>query len=317
MIEELDPVIEKALLQICGKYHLPVVIHGKLDGTTPDAGENSVDSAAVILGDYLGLPKPQPPAYAPPEKLPVRPPVLCAGCPHRASFYAVKQAMKGRKAVFAGDIGCYTLGNALPLEMTDTCLCMGAGITIAQGIGRVEPDTVCFAFIGDSTFFHTGIAGIVNAVYNDANIVAVILDNSTTAMTGQQPGPSTGFNAMGEVAQKIDIESVLRGLGVKDVQTVDPFDTPAAEAAARHAAEVKGVSAIIYRAPCIAVSRAKPPLAVDREKCVGCKKCIRELGCPAIVKDGGKAKIDVALCYGCELCVPVCPVGAIGGKKNA
>ena len=150
--------------------------------------------------------------------------MLCAGCPHRASFYAVKKAMKGRKAVFAGDIGCYTLGNAKPLDMVDTCLCMGAGITIAQGIKRAEPDTVCFSFTGDSTFFHTGIVGIVNAVYNGTKMVSVILDNSTTAMTGHQPNPNTGKRASGEVAEVVSIEKVLEAIGVKYIRTVNPFE---------------------------------------------------------------------------------------------
>ncbi len=155
------------------------------------------------------------PSLPPPPALPVRPPVLCAGCPHRASFYAVKQAMKGQDAVFTGDIGCYTLGNAKPLDMVDTCLCMGAGITIAQGLSRMEPDKKQIAFIGDSTFFHTGIAGILNAAYNETDITVVILDNSTTAMTGHQPHPGTGQTMMGDISEKIDIEALVKACGVK------------------------------------------------------------------------------------------------------
>ena len=149
--------------------------------------------------------------------------MLCAGCPHRASFYAVKKAMKGQKAVFTGDIGCYTLGNAKPLNMVDTCLCMGASVSVAQGIKRVEPDTRLFAFIGDSTFFHTGIPGVINAVYNQTDIVLVVLDNSTTAMTGHQPHPGTAKTMMGNVSEKIDIEGLLKSIGVKWVQKINPL----------------------------------------------------------------------------------------------
>ena len=266
----------------------------------------------------MGLPAPET-ISQPDIPLPVRPPTLCAGCPHRASFYAVKLAMKGRKAVFAGDIGCYTLGNAMPLDMTDTCLCMGAGITIAQGIKHAEPDTVCFSFTGDSTFFHTGLPGIANAVYNGVKMTAVILDNSTTAMTGHQPNPSTGKRAAGEVAEKIDIERVLLAMGVKCVKTVDPLKLDEAVEAVKEAADTDGVSAVIFRSPCIAVVKPLPVLAVDSDKCINCKKCIREIGCPAIVKDDGKVKIDKTLCYGCGLCSYICPVKAIGvkeGEKN-
>ncbi|MBR5088013.1 MAG: indolepyruvate ferredoxin oxidoreductase subunit alpha, partial [Ruminiclostridium sp.] len=189
-IEELDPVIERELTYICGKRGLNVKIRGKLTHDVKNAGENTCGSVAADIARFMGWELPQAPEAEKPPVLPVRPPVLCAGCPHRASFFAVKQAMKGKKAVFCGDIGCYTLGNAMPLDMVDTCLCMGAGVNITQGIGHIEPDTTCFAFVGDSTFFASAITGAVNAVYNQANMTLVILDNSTTAMTGHQPGPN-------------------------------------------------------------------------------------------------------------------------------
>ena len=317
VLEELDPVIERALISVCGKYNLNVKIHGKGDRCVARAGELSVEAACEAIAKLTGKEIPASAVDLPemPE-LPVRPPVLCAGCPHRASFYAVKKAMKGKKAMFAGDIGCYTLGNAAPLNMSDTCLCMGAGITVAQGIGHVQKDMITFSFTGDSTFFHTGIPGIVNAVYNGARMVAVILDNSTTAMTGQQPNPSTGFAANGEVAQKISIEKVLESLGVKDIQIVDPLDHTAAVAAVKHAADVDGVSAIIFRAPCIAVAKPKKPLVIDQNKCIGCRICVKEIGCPAIVNaEGGKVRVDASLCVGCGLCAGLCPKKAIGGAE--
>ncbi len=199
-LEELDPVIEQELTRICGKYHLPVRIRGKLTGDTAGSGENTPDRICADLRNFLGLPpRPAPNLPAPPA-LPARPPVLCAGCPHRASFYAVKKAMEGKKTLFCGDIGCYTLGNAMPLDMTDTCLCMGAGLNMAQGVWRVEPDRTCFAFVGDSTFFASAVTGVINAVYNQADMVLVVLDNSTTAMTGHQPHPGTGKSITGEIA---------------------------------------------------------------------------------------------------------------------
>ena len=308
--EELDPVIEKELAYVCHENELDVKIKGKLSGNTKRAGENSVSDAIKVISDFLDLPTPYIPE-TPDIPLPVRPPTLCAGCPHRASFYAVKKAMEGKKAVFSGDIGCYTLGNAKPLDMTDTCLCMGAGITIAQGIKHAEPDTICFSFTGDSTFFHTGMVGIANAVYNGVNMVAVILDNSTTAMTGHQPNPNTGKRASGEVAEVISIENVLTALGVKSVKVVNPFDLETAKKAVIEAANEPSVSAIIFRAPCIVLFKPENISSVDNSKCIGCKKCIRELGCPAIIKNGNKVAIDENLCYGCSLCEKVCPVGAI------
>ncbi|AFM39480.1 indolepyruvate ferredoxin oxidoreductase, alpha subunit [Desulfosporosinus acidiphilus SJ4] len=320
VVEELDPVIEKELIYLCGKYHLPVKINGKLTQHIPKAGENSVESVTAAVGEFLNVPPTMAASLVtPPENipvLPIRPPVLCAGCPHRASFYAVKQAMKGRKAVFSGDIGCYTLGNAKPLEMVDTCLCMGAGITIAQGLHRAEPDTVNFAFIGDSTFFHTGIPGVINAVYNETDIVLIILDNSTTAMTGHQPHPGTGKTMMGNISEKISITEVLKALGVNYLVTMDPFDLKASIAAVKEASSNKGVSAIIFKSPCIAVTEPAPLYTVDPDKCTGCRLCIKELGCPAIVKEKDKVHIESSLCYGCSICAQVCPFKAIGGANE-
>lgn len=322
-IEELDPVLEKALLLLCGKHHLPVEIKGKLTGHVACAGENTVASVCDVLEAFLEVPAGTleghqaglcagGPEFAPAPDLPVRPPVLCAGCSHRASFYAVKRAMEGREAVFCGDIGCYTLGNAKPLDMVDTCLCMGAGITVAQGLSKIEPDKTYFAFAGDSTFFASGIMGIVNAVYNQANIIVAILDNSTTAMTGHQPHPGTGKTMMGQVVDQIDITQVLHGIGVKEVETVNPLDLEASIALVRKMADKKGVKAIIFKYPCAALSRQKPPaLAVNPDLCVKCQECIKEIGCPALVLKDIQVTIDPALCTGCGLCAQVCSVHAI------
>lgn len=313
-LEELDPVIEDALTRLCGKHHLPVRILGKHTGHVPVAGELSVESVRAAMAAFLGREEHKAAASAPLEgKLPVRPPVLCAGCPHRGSFYAVKQAMKGQKAVFCGDIGCYTLGNAAPLNMVDTCLCMGAGVTMAQGIARMEKDATAFAFIGDSTFFHTGIPGVVNAIYNGADEVIVVLDNSTTAMTGRQPHPGTGATMMGGQSAPMSIPKVLEGLGVP-VWRASAFDLQAAKAAIAQAAALRGrVRAVVLEGPCVSLVKGAKPLTVDREACLGCRRCVRELGCPALFMQEGKAQIDASLCTGCTLCQQVCPVNCLKG----
>ncbi len=347
-VEELDPVIERALVATCGRRGLTVKICGKLTGDIQPSGENTVESVGRALDGFLGrevsdesevlgispraVPhEPDEPVARPceedclstencpaPPTLPIRPPVLCAGCPHRASFYAVKKAMRGRKTLFCGDIGCYTLGNAKPLDMVDTCLCMGAGINIAQGVTHVEPDTAAFAFVGDSTFFASGITGVVNAFYNQANMTLVVLDNSTTAMTGHQPHPGTGRTMMGQVVEKVSIERVLLAIGLTTVETVDPLDHERAVETVRRVADEPGVKAIIFRSPCVVLAKPQTTSAVDAEKCVGCQRCVRELGCPALVPDAttGKVRIDAAQCTGCTLCEQICPTHAITGGER-
>lgn len=316
-LEELDPVIEQELVYLCGKYHLPTRIRGKLTEDVALAGENSCNSVAADLAAFLGWQPPEQNAADQPPELPVRPPVLCAGCPHRASFFAVKEAMKGKKSVFCGDIGCYTLGNAMPLDMVDTCLCMGAGVNMTQGIGKIEPDTTCFAFVGDSTFFASAITGMVNAVYNQANMTLVVLDNSTTAMTGHQPHPGTGKTMMGQVVDKVSIEDTLHGIGVKTVETVNPLHLQEAIDCVKRVAVQDGVKAIIFKSPCAVLIKSGKPAQIEESKCIQCKKCIRTLGCPAIMLQDGKVQIEQALCTGCGLCAQVCPTAAIGGACHA
>lgn len=310
--------MERELLQLCGKEKIQTTIRGKLTKDVQIAGENTVASVKKvlkkILEKYMKIENEEEAEREEAPVLPTRPPVLCAGCPHRASFYAVKQAMKGKKAVFTGDIGCYTLGNAAPLGMVDTCLCMGAGVTMAQGLHRAEPDGIHIAFIGDATFFHTGITGVVNAVYNQTKMVLVVLDNSTTAMTGHQPHPGTGMTMMGDVAEKISIPKILEAIGVKSVVTVDPLNLKGAISAVQEAAECEGVSAVIFKAPCVAVAKATKKCKVEEDICIGCQKCLKEIGCPALQKIGKKVVIDQGLCNGCGLCTEICPVHAIGGE---
>ncbi len=310
--EELSPYIENQLLKTAGKYHLPVKILGKATGNGVLAGENSSDYAAEVISQFLGETLPEKLDISDIPELPVRPPVLCAGCPHRASFYAVKKAMAGRKTFYCGDIGCYTLGNAMPLDMCDTCLCMGAGITMAQGFNHLEKDGVAFSFVGDSTFFASGMTGVVNAVYNEADMILCVLDNSTTAMTGHQPHPGTGKNMMGDIIEKVDIVKILEGIGLKKIITVDPLDLEASVSAVKECADTPGVKAIIFKSPCIALFRPTKRVVIS-DKCIQCKKCIREIGCPAIVIENGKVAIDKSLCTGCGLCGQICPVNAIGG----
>lgn len=329
-VEELDPVLETELLVLCGRHHLPVNIKGKLTGNVQPAGENSVESVRAALESWLGDPyieylhslegdEPEAPSLPVPP-LPIRPPVLCAGCPHRASFYAVKRAVEslneGREGdpiegVYCGDIGCYTLGNAKPLDMVDTCLCMGAGITMAQGLSRVEPDKRYFSFVGDSTFFASGITGIVNAVYNQANLTVCVLDNSTTAMTGHQPHPGTGHTMMGQVVDKVSIEKVLEAVGVMKIVTVDPLDLELAVNTVKEVSGLDGVKAVIFKSPCIAVVKPTKRCRIDPDRCVHCRTCITEIGCPALVLDDGQVKIESGLCTGCGLCGRICSVGAI------
>lgn len=315
-LEELSPFIEEQVLKIIGKHGLQIRVSGKLDGKVPHSGENSSNQVAAILSDFLGTEKlsggfdiSDAPA------LPMRPPVLCAGCPHRASFYAVKQAMRGKKAYFCGDIGCYTLGNAMPLDMVDTCLCMGAGITMAQGFHWIDGEGTCFGFVGDSTFFASGMTGVVNAVYNNADMILCVLDNSTTAMTGHQPHPGIGRNMMGQIVDKVDIKKVLEGIGVHKVITVNPLNLKESIDAVNECEKLPGVKAIIFKSPCIAISKPDKKLAIS-EKCIQCKKCIREIGCPALITVDGKVTIDESLCTGCGLCSQICPVSAIGGGCN-
>ena len=312
--EELSPYIEESLLKLAGKHHLDINVRGKLTGDVPPSGENDADSARQIISRFLGFAQDEKSVdYSDAPQPPARPPVLCAGCPHRASFYAVKRAMKGKKAYFCGDIGCYTLGNAMPLDMVDTCLCMGAGITMAQGFNHMDSDATAISFTGDSTFFASGMTGVVNAVYNAADMIVCVLDNSTTAMTGHQPHPGTGRNMMAAPVEKVSIEKILLAAGVKKVITVDPLDLDAAVEAVKECAKLKGVKAIIFKSPCIAIEKSNKKMRVDNQKCVGCLRCIKEIGCPALSVTDGKAVIDENLCTGCGLCSKLCAVGAIGG----
>jgi indolepyruvate ferredoxin oxidoreductase alpha subunit len=329
VLEELDPVIEKELVYLAGLRRLPVNVRGKLSGDMPNAGENKpgvIESAIQLFlsGSSINTDNTNADNAAAPPPLPVRPPVLCAGCPHRGSFFAVKEAVRqfagGRKAVYSGDIGCYTLGNAPPLDMTDTCLCMGAGISMAQGINRAEPSALNFAFIGDSTFFHTGIPGVANAVYNSANIIIVILDNGTTAMTGSQPHPGTGKTADGSPASAISIACVLEALGVKHIVKANPFDIKSAKEAAVSLFDKSGVRAVIFEGPCAMLGKTVAgagPLAVDGQKCTRCKLCITRLGCPALSLTGEYVRIDPVTCTGCKVCASVCPSRAITAAGSA
>lgn len=350
VIEELDFVIEDALARFAGRTHAAFNVHGKLTGEAKNRGENNVDDIVARIEKFLGL-SGRLRRYRRdlleqgeiqlgveyPDELPVRPPVLCPGCPHRGSFYAIKQALGKTPAVMCGDIGCYTLGNAKPLDAVDTCLCMGAGITMAQGLAAVDPSKKAIAYVGDSTFFASGMTGLANAAYNGHDITVMVLDNATTAMTGTQPHPGTGQTLMGPKSTPLSIERVLNANGFTHVYHANPLDKDGSIVAAKAAIAYEGPSAVIFEAPCIQLSKPNTPVFVDADVCTGCKKCITSIGCPAIAfnakaegpksKDRGQAVIDKTLCNGCDLCTQVCPfhailtplerTGEVGGAKGS
>ena len=326
VIEELDGVLEDELLRLAGLRHLGYNVHGRVTDEVRAAGENDVDNLAASLACYLGVPNcgPDEPAVlyeSETDPLPVRPPVLCPGCPHRGSFYAVKRALGKTPATYCGDIGCYTLGNAKPLDAVDTCLCMGAGITMAQGLSLVDRGKKALAFIGDSTFFASGMTGVANAVYNQHDITIIVLDNATTAMTGAQPHPGTGQTLMGPKSEPLSIAATLETLGVKCIETANPLHLEESIAAVQKAVSFEGPSAVIFVEPCIQLKKPLPAVVIDTEKCTGCKKCITEIGCPGIGFDKalqgpksaarGQAFVNAGLCNGCGLCVQICPSSAI------
>ncbi len=297
VIEELDGIIEAH----CESLGLDVI--GK-ELFSP-IGEYSQGSIRAAFG--LEAPK----STALDEALPMRPPMMCAGCPHRGIYYTLAK----NKVTVIGDIGCYTLGAQPPLSAVDSTLCMGASVSGVHGFNLAQGESAekkTVAVIGVSTFMHSGMTGLVNIAYNASNSTVIILDNSITGMTGHQQNPTTGYNIKGDPAAKVDLEALCRALGIARVRVVDPYDLAACDAAIKEELAAEEPSVIISRRPCVLLKSVKtaPPLHVNEDKCKKCKRCAT-LGCPAISIKGGKASIDATLCVGCEVCVSLCKFDAI------
>lgn len=297
VIEELDPIIEnhcKAIgVNVSGKELLPLL------------GEFSQN----MIAEKLGLPKKETCRFD--EPLPMRPPAMCSGCPHRGVFYTLHK----NKCTVLGDIGCYTLGAVAPLSAMQMTLCMGASVSATHGFNKAlgaaaEGSTV--AVIGDSTFMHSGMTGLANIAYNQSNSTVIILDNSITGMTGHQQNPTTGYNIKGDPAGKIDLESLCRSMGFGRVRVVDPYDLKAVDTVLKEELAAQEPSVIISRRPCVLLKYVKtnPPLKVEADKCRGCKACMK-LGCPSISFKDGKAHVDNTLCTGCGVCRQLCHFDAL------
>lgn len=297
VIEELDPIIENHVRS------LGIEVIGK-ELFSP-LGEFSQATVAAAFG------KEKPASVTANSEIPNRPPMMCAGCPHRGMFYTLAK----KKITVLGDIGCYTLGAVPPLSALDSTLCMGASVSGLHGFNAArgaETENKSVAVIGDSTFMHSGMTGLVNISYNATNSTVIILDNSITGMTGHQQNPTTGFNIKGDPAAKVDLEALCRSLGINRVRVVDPYDLKACETAVTEELAAEEPSVIISRRPCVLLKsvKPKPALTVNADKCRTCKKCMG-LGCPAISLKDGKAKIDNTLCVGCGVCKQLCAFDAI------
>ncbi len=300
VVEELDPIIEnhvKSLgIEVQGKELLPI------------CDEFSQNLIAKAFGKEVQA------GYKVEDEIPGRPPVMCAGCPHRGLFFTLKQ----NKCTVLGDIGCYTLGAVPPLSTIEMTLCMGASISALHGfnkVGGAEAEKKTVAVIGDSTFMHSGMTGLANIAYNQTNSTVIILDNSITGMTGHQQNPTTGYNIKGDPAGKIDLEALVKAMGIERVRVVDPYNLEECDRVIKEELAVEAPSVIISRRPCALLKYVKHngPLKCDREKCVGCKSCMR-IGCPAISMKDGKVEIDETLCVGCGVCTQLCKFGALCGE---
>ncbi|MBQ1891455.1 MAG: indolepyruvate ferredoxin oxidoreductase subunit alpha [Firmicutes bacterium] len=296
VIEELDPVIENFCrtlgLEPIGKEKFSII--GEFSQKTI-AEAFGLDPRETVKADT------QPPA---------RPPVMCSGCPHRGMYYVLAK----NKITVLGDIGCYTLGAAPPLCALDSTLCMGASVSGIHGFLNADEamSDKTVAVIGDSTFIHSGVTGLINIAYNGSNSTVIILDNSITGMTGHQQNPTTGYNIKGDPAGKVDLEALCKSIGIRRVRVVDPYDLKTCEEVLKEELAAKEPSVIISRRPCVLLKyvKTKPPLKVDTDKCRSCKMCMK-LGCPSIAIKDGKAHIDDTLCVGCEVCSQLCPFDAI------
>ena len=299
IVEELDPIIEN----FCRSLGLKCEIHGK--DMFPICGEFSQNLLAAAFGKEV------PKGTKIDETIPVRPPIMCAGCPHRGMFYALNKL----KVTVFGDIGCYTLGSVAPLSAMDVTLCMGASFSGIHGWNKAvgsENEKKTVAVIGDSTFMHSGMTGLATIAYNQSNSTVIVLDNSITGMTGHQQNPTTGKNLYGDPAGRVNLEALVRAMGINRVRVVDPYNIAECEQAVKEELQAEEPSLIISRRPCALLKEVKhnPPLVVDTDKCKSCKMCMK-IGCPAISMKGGKAKIDSTLCVGCGVCSQMCKFGAL------
>ncbi len=297
VIEELDDIIES----FCRKNG--VAVYGK--DVFPRCGEFSQSVIRkCMLGEVLET-------KAVEENVPVRPPVMCCGCPHRGLFYALKK----EKVFVSGDIGCYTLGASAPLSAMDTCICMGASVSALHGYNKAlgaKGEKKSVAVIGDSTFVHSGITGLIDIAYNQSNSVVIILDNSITGMTGHQQNPTTGYTIKGDPTTAVNLEALCKSVGIQRVRVCDPYHLSEIQTALKEELEADGPSVIISRRPCALLKHVKhkPSLVVNEDKCIGCKACL-SIGCPAISVKNGKASIDYTQCVGCGICESLCAKGAI------
>ncbi|MEM0466060.1 MAG: indolepyruvate ferredoxin oxidoreductase subunit alpha [Candidatus Thermoplasmatota archaeon] len=318
VVEELEPILENQLKALAYDLGSDVKIFGKSSGHFSRLYEYTPELVAQAYAKLFKMKSPYPKPVQSTLKLPSRPPSLCPGCPHRATYYAVRKAAP-KETVYPTDIGCYTLGKEKPLETADLLFCMGSNAGTASGLA-VATDQKVVSFMGDSTFFHSGIPPIINAVHHNHDVVITILDNRTTAMTGHQPHPGTEFDGMGRPAKMLLVEDVVKGLGVQHLEVVNPNNIKATTEAFKRALDFKGTAVVVSKSPCILLElerkrkagEKKSVYAINQKECKRCKTCIGRFGCPAqFYGEDGSVNIDPTQCNGCGNCAEICPFHAI------